>query len=802
MSPSPFSFAQLLRSATFWVTAVLLGLISAAFTFNPLTARLGFDYSLFFGAISTILLGNFAWAAFRMRSRASEGPSFLGTVVQIALAAQLALVLPLLVIALNAFRVRNCDLQEGFAFFALMPMVGAWLATGFGVTVAVLPRRKTCLALLYVIPLGTIAWAIFRGLQHPPIFAYGHFFGYYPGTIYDELRQISTTLLLFRWTTLVLGLFLVTLVGLLAGRGGLIDTSTVAWRDALIQRNPKAMDGSLQWGPNREAAMGTLLLALLALVWLTTASLNRYDIGYIQTNSSIQEELGGRYETTHFIIYYDRDHITPKTLRRMARDSEFRYHQLSQFFGHEPIKKIEIYWFSDVKQKARLMGAAYTMIARPWAYQFYIHGYGFPHGVLKHEMAHVFSAAFGAGPLKLSVRYNVLFYPALIEGVAVAADWVRGELTPHEWSRAMLDLKVAPDPAQILGPTGFFKYSGWTAYTIAGSFSRYLIDTYGMKKYKQAYGRATFQETYQKPLATLSKEWKTFLRTKIKLGPTDKKQAAYRFKRFRSIFVRTCPHTIAALSEKVSQLSSVGAFYSAIKVQRQVCKFAPRAHQRMRLLNLYLRSKNYREAQALVDALMRDYPSQSNPIVQARIRNYAGLLAYRKGRVQEAQTSYKQATQLQIGLGSKRHALVMEYAMEHPSVRRVIMNYIHPPQSSTAGLLNLQAAALQNPNEPMLAYLLGRRHYFLSQYKKALPLLRTAQKGLTALPLRTEILRLRGRCHFDAGNYSQAAQRFTEMSQLPLPSGLKRQALDWKQRSLWEQQTYQTAPSRAPLSQQ
>lgn len=801
MSASPFSFYRLLESPIFWITTVLLTIISAAFTFNPLTARLGFDYSLFFGAVSTIILGHFAWAAFRLRSRASQGPSFLGTIVQIGVAAQLALILPLTVIVLNAYRVRNCDLQEGFAFFALMPMVGAWLATAFGVTMTLLPRRKTSIALLYIIPLGTIAWAIFRGLQHPPIFAYGHFFGYYPGTIYDELRQISTTLLLFRWTTLVLGVFLLSVVGLIAGRGGLIDTESVAWREALLQRNPDVHDGSLQWGPSPELAWGTLLLAVLASGWLVTATINRYDIGYIQTNSSIQKALGGRYETAHFIIYYDRDHITPLTLRRMARDSEFRYYQLRRFFGHEPIKKIEIYWFSNVKQKARLMGAAYTMIARPWAYQFYIHGYGFPHGVLKHEMAHVFSAAFGAGPLKLSVRYNVLFYPALIEGVAVAADWVRGELTPHEWSRAMNDLKVAPSPAQILGPRGFFKYSGWTAYTIAGSFSRYLIDTYGMKKYKQAYGRATFQETYKKPLSQLTKEWKTFLQTKIKLGPSDKKQAAYRFRRFRSIFVRTCPHTIAALSEKVSQLSSAGAFYSAIKVQRRVCQFAPRAHQRMRLLSLFLRAKKYKEAQKLVDALLKDYPGKKAPIIHARIRNYAGLLAYRQNRIREASAHYKEATRFQLSLGGKRHALVMEYAMSHPSIRDVVMNYINPPHSSTAGLLGLQAAALKSPNEPMLAYLLGRRYYFLSQYKKALPLLKVAQRGLKNIALEAEILRIRARSRFSMGEYKHAADLFGLLYRLPLSSGLKRQAIDWKQRSLWEKQTYLKAPTRAPLSQ-
>ncbi len=794
-----FTFFKLVKSKAFLLTLVLLSIISGAFTFHPLTSRLGFDYSLYFSAVSTILLGHFSWAAFRLRRRYSKGPGIYGTIVRIWLAAFLSLGAPLLVISLNALRVRNCNFTTGFAFFVVMPGVGTILSVATGVSLAVMRRKGWSIALLYLIPLASILWAVYQGLIHPPIFAYGHYFGFFPGTIYDELREVTSTLLLFRLQTITLALFALSLVSLLAGRQGVVGQDTVAWRDALLQRVQGALDGRLRWGLDREAATGTFFLLLLCLAGLMISHRYRHDIGYKQTDFSIQQTLGGRYETKHFVIYYDRDFLSPRKLRRMARDSEFRFQQLERFFGHKPNRKIEIYWFRDVAQKSHLMGAAYTMIARPWAHQFYIHGYGFPHYVIKHEMAHVFTAAFGAGPLKLSVRYGVFFYPALIEGVAVAADWVRGELTPHEWSRAMLDIKGTPDPEQILGPLGFFKHSGWTAYTIAGSFSRYLIETYGIASYKKAYGRATFAEVYRKPLQQLSTEWKQYLRQNVKLGVREAKQAAYRFRRYRSIFVRTCPHAIAALNQKVSRLRRSGARYSAIRVQEKICSFAPRSYQRLRLLQLHVQTKQYKKAVQQIKRMLKDFPAKNYPVVHSRIRRQAGLIAYRRNQLNLAKQHYLIASQQHLSLSEMRHLLVALYALKHSAVTDVIMRYIAPTGSRTARLLALQAASLRNPKEPMLAYLLGRRLYFASQYKAAIPLLQKAAAGFQKLPLRMESLRLHASSHFYLGLYAQAAQLYQNLSKLPLPSGLKRQALDWKERSLWELKTYKTKPTNKPI---
>ena len=50
------------------------------------------------------------------------------------------------------------------------------------------------------------------------------------------------------------------------------------------------------------------------------------------------------------------------------------------------------------------------------------------------------------------------------------------------------------------------------AYIQAGSFVKFLVDTYGISKFMQAYRKAPFEMVYNKPLAELEKEWVTFLK--------------------------------------------------------------------------------------------------------------------------------------------------------------------------------------------------------------------------------------------------------------------------------------------------
>ena len=111
----------------------------------------------------------------------------------------------------------------------------------------------------------------------------------------------------------------------------------------------------------------------------------------------------------------------------------------------------------------------------------------FPSTRLRHEMAHVFAGAFGDplfgvalawrwhGPLPLPALAS-----GLVEGVAEAADSRVPTTTStiHQQAAAMIAAGRAPPLEEVVG-AGFSAQSGARAYTMAGSFCRFLLETRG-----------------------------------------------------------------------------------------------------------------------------------------------------------------------------------------------------------------------------------------------------------------------------------------------------------------------------------
>lgn len=124
--------------------------------------------------------------------------------------------------------------------------------------------------------------------------------------------------------------------------------------------------------------------------------------------------------------------------------------------------------------------------------------------------------------------------PALFnEGVAVAhsTDPARGILTPrwngsdlHQLAKNYDATGRLPTLPSLLRSTGFFDFDTNITYPCAGSFVRYLIDTYGLASFKALLRGATFddapstsesrfQTAYGRSLASVWEEWRAWLRT-------------------------------------------------------------------------------------------------------------------------------------------------------------------------------------------------------------------------------------------------------------------------------------------------
>ena len=105
---------------------------------------------------------------------------------------------------------------------------------------------------------------------------------------------------------------------------------------------------------------------------------------------------------------------------------------------------------------------------------------------MKHELAHALTADWHP-ILKVSLKIG------LHEGIAVAADWDEGKLTPHQWSQAMPTVGYCPKMNQIMG-IGFWTQASSQSYTLRGSFVRLLIERYGVEKAKRVFPTGNFKE--------------------------------------------------------------------------------------------------------------------------------------------------------------------------------------------------------------------------------------------------------------------------------------------------------------------
>lgn len=327
-------------------------------------------------------------------------------------------------------------------------------------------------------------------------------------------------------------------------------------------------------------------------------------LGIRPTRSDIAQKLGGFRETEHFEIFYARELETE--IENIVEDCEFQYAQLVTYLmpdGDELSRKVRAYIYASPGQKKQLIGAGNTSVEDPFGYGFHIHAQGFPHPVLKHELAHVLTVPWS--PLKVSLKIG------LHEGIAVAADWSEGKLTAHQWAKAMREMEIVPPLSAIMG-IGFWGHAGSRSYLLAGSFVRFLVDTYGIEKFKGVFPTGNFVKHYGKDLQSLEMEWIDFL-AGVPLRDADINYTAYRLKQ-RSAFEQVCTHEMAALRDTAWQAYYRKDFVTAVETFGTMLSDEPDNLSTLRgLMYSAYRMQDYEKALSLANRIARTEDTRFSP---------------------------------------------------------------------------------------------------------------------------------------------------------------------------------------------
>ncbi|RMH44382.1 MAG: hypothetical protein D6689_02505 [Deltaproteobacteria bacterium] len=695
------------RRVKLWAAVHVAVAILCALT--PLLDRLAYPSSFVMALVASVA-GADLGAALVRRARATParrldhalapGRAVAGVIARAAAVEGALLVPPAVLLLLNALRVRNCDLAFGLEAYAGLAVGSglAGVAAGAVAAVAVGARRGAAAA-PFAIVVASWAAALWRVYREPPVFAYGAFGGYFPGNLYDERIDLTAA---FYWAR---AFHAAVAVAAAAAVAAVVDVPTLSARIASRSRRPA--------GPRRRPIATAAAAAAVAILLAARGG----ELGFRIDDDAIRAELGGRYETDHFVIYYPLGGDIERDIALIAEDHEFRYAQVVRAFGLRPGgAKIVSYYFRDADQKRRLFGAERVHMAKPWARQIFVDHRPFPHPVLRHEIAHVVAGSFGDPIFGVSARavfgLPVRFNAGLIEGAAVAADWPghRGDLTPDENVRAMQVLGVEPPVERLLG-VGFFAFAPARSYTTAGSFLHYLLDRYGPARFRALYASGgDFAAAYGRTLGALAAEWRAYLRT-IELPDGVAEAARERFTR-RSVFERPCPHAIARRRERMAQLAASGRRADAIALARRVCRDAPdEPRYRMELAELLLRDRRPAEAAAELRAIADDGAAPPTARVEALVA--LADLAGRDGRWDDVRRELAAAAALPADDDLRRQVAARREAVDHagpagPALRAYFWDHPHDRRfDAVVTVARAAAAAAAEPAAGLAHYLVG-----------------------------------------------------------------------------------------------
>jgi tetratricopeptide (TPR) repeat protein len=683
----------ILRTRSVWVTAVAYVAVTVILSRIPLFDYLGYEFSAVIGIFGGLLSGLLTIGLFRRKfaGRQTVSKSDLTSFTFFALLLNLTLLLiPLILISLNAFFVKNCSFSTGLAFFLLIPAVTMLFSVSLGVSTAVWFRRPVIVYTIIFILI--LLHPIYLTVTSPQLFAYNFLFGYFPGFTYDEVLTVTKTLILSRLLTIVAALTFISATLVAAQRSSRSDRFLVKLRTLryLFQRNVESV------------------VSTLGLLVLVSAYIMKHNLEFESPASFIQQQLGSKYTTQHFNIYYSSSAINEDRIRWIAAEHEFRYMQVTRALRVNFFNKIDSYLYPAPELKRKLIGTSTTNIAKPWRREIHLNLDSFE-STFRHELVHVVAGAFGMPFLGLSPS------PGLIEGLAVAADWDAGDRTPHQVAAALFRSGLVGDVRSIFSFTGFAAKPSSVSYLLSGSFCRFLIEEYGMRRFTALYPWGQFQKVYRKSPEDLLKEWRLYLQS-IDVPPTDTTRARLLFTR-PSIFRKVCARAIAALNEKAAKSFNENEYDKASQLYQSSYAMS---HSREAALGLFaseFRLGKYDSISSQLQEILND--STVGPAFMPS-KLTLGDCQWLLGQQQKAKRLYEELRGLDVLEAYNEAAAVRLEALRHPELDAFMRHFIAAAGDDTVRVATLRQALTENPKNPVVLYLLGKAYFRQQRYEAAL----------------------------------------------------------------------------------
>jgi hypothetical protein len=728
-----------------WLLPLFILATAAAAFFVPVLAVPGYELGEALALVVGTVGGYDAIAAVKR-----PGTRALPATLTSALRVWAWLGLAVLIVALRAALGSRCDPLHGLTFCLILPFPSALLAAAVGGLLGTAFPRGCAAGWFYLLvllfTLGGTLWPIYIG---PQSFAFHPLLGWVPGPLYDEELSVPQSLYWFRALTVAQSGVLLTLIPYARGRRG-----------------------------RMLFALCLTYAGSLALEHLTGSRVSVADL---------DRALGARREEQGLRIHYPRE-LGPVRAEQLWRNAVLRRFQVAQALGLPMDSPVEIFFHRSAEEKGRMTGATQTHFTKPWLGQ--IQTLVDDGGVLRHEMVHALAAAWASGPVGASggiLHFDI----ALTEGLAEAVDWPADRYTLHQWSRGMREGGLAPPIARVMTTPGFYAASQGRAYTLAGSFVRFLLDAKGRESVRRAYHSGDLTSAFGKPVAVLGEEWDRYLDAL----PNDTIETAVAIDRFRqpALFARPCAREVATLRAEAERAQQAEDWTRAAELFGRCAAIDPAdsASLEARFRALQRAGDQAGAAQAL--AALRASPAFDRPQL-ARVEVALADEATAAGRTDDARAQLVAAREAGLPPSADRAAQIRELALGRPdsaALGSTLRRYFDAPTAATS-LLALRDATDQSPDFASLQYLLGLGLANQGERGWSLRVLtRAVQLGLTP-DLLAQAYRVRVAEEIDLASYDAAALDLAALVAMNRPDAERRDADDLASRLAFEREHFGT----------
>jgi tetratricopeptide (TPR) repeat protein len=673
------------------VAGLIYFLLAGVLTQIPLFNYVGYEFSAAMTIPTAVVSGLLTISFIRIHiHQPISRRMFLLVLAHYFVVNLVLLIIPLAVMSANAFAVKNCSFPRGLLYYVLLPVMTMIFSVSLATVAGTLFRHARLIFVLIIA--GIISHILIVTYTEPQLFAYNAVIGFFPGITYDESLSDVSTLLIYREFTLIASLMFIALFFL---------SVRMIWPDYKFHENVQAF--RIRKGDRM--LYGAVVVCLLVLVY---GHYERDVLGFQYSASEIQRQLGGRAATAHFIVYYPPERVSVGEMEILKAEVEYHYGLVVSRMKEtlHSGEKISVYLYPTGESKRRFVGTSTTNIAKPWRKEMHLTLDSFD-DTFRHELVHILAANIGLPIVRASARMG------LNEGLATAIDWSWGEFSPHEYSAALQREQLLDDPEELFAYTGFATRQSSYAYVVAGSFSRYLIDRFGVKSFKEVFPAGHFVASYGLPLDALIEDWKNFLKT-VDASSLPPETIRTLFAQ-QSIFRKTCARVTAERNARAVQAIRVKDYAEAENEFSTSFEDAQTAFALRGLFQSLLAGKKYDRLVEMYDALDGRSMLRYNPGILFLLADALWL----QGNVLHSLEVFRRVEEMNYSEAYTESAALRRVIVREPRLNRPLRDYFYGNASDSARFAIVNGLLQSDESRVVAKYLQAHELLRLKRYSEA-----------------------------------------------------------------------------------